>query len=222
VLASRRIYWPSINLVGPGCVREVGQEVAKLGYRKALLVTDKVLRESGVVKKVTDVLDEAKVPYAIFDEVKPNPTTRNVNDAFALLKEEGCDFLVSVGGGSPQDTASAVAILATNGGDIRDYEGIGKSSKRALPVVAINTTAGTAAEVTINYVITDEERKVKMVIVDPNSLAVISVNDPELMLGKPKGLTAATAWMPSPTPSRPTPPKGPTSSPTPSPSSPST
>ncbi len=192
MLASRRIYWPSINLVGPGCVREVGQEVAKLGYRKALLVTDKVLRESGVVKKVTDVLDEAKVPYAIFDEVKPNPTTRNVNDAFALLKEEGCDFLVSVGGGSPQDTASAVAILATNGGDIRDYEGIGKSSKRALPVVAINTTAGTAAEVTINYVITDEERKVKMVIVDPNSLAVISVNDPELMLGKPKGLTAAT------------------------------
>jgi alcohol dehydrogenase len=192
MLVSRRIYWPSINLIGPGCVKEVGAEAAKLGLKKALLVTDKVLVQAGVAGKVMESLTGAGVPYVVFDEVQPNPTMKNVNDALALLKKEGCDFLVSVGGGSPQDAASAVSILATNGGDVRDYEGIAKSSRRGLPVVAVNPTAGTAAEVTVNYVITDEERKIKMVMVDPNSLAVVAVNDPELMIGKPAGLTAAT------------------------------
>lgn len=109
-----------------------------------------------------------------------------------ILKENACDFIISLGGGSPQDAASCISILATNGGRPQDYEGVNKSSKKGLPVVAINTTAGTSAEITINYVITDEERKVKMVMVDKNSLALISVNDPELMVSMPKSLTAAT------------------------------
>ena len=192
MLASRRIYWPAINLIGPGCVAEVGAEVAKLGLRKALVVTDPVLAAAGVTSRVTDSLAAAGVPFALYDRVQPNPTVRNVEEGLETLRREGCDFLVSVGGGSPQDTASAISILATNGGKVQDYEGIFKSSRRGLPVVAVNTTAGTAAEVTINYVITDEERKVKMVCVDPNSLAVMAVNDPELMVGKPAGLTAAT------------------------------
>ena len=188
----RRIYWPAINLVGPGAVREIGVEIKKLGLKKLLLVTDKVLRAVGVVAHVTDVLDKEGVNYVIFDEVKPNPTTRNVNDGLQVYQEFECDGILSVGGGSPQDAAKAIGILFTNGGDITQYEGIGKSQNKSVPIIAVNTTAGTASEVTINYVITDEARKIKMVIVDPNSLATVAVNDPELMLNKPAGLTAAT------------------------------
>jgi alcohol dehydrogenase len=192
MLSARKIYWPAINLIGPGCVREIVAEIKNLGKEKALLVTDKVLIQAGVVQRVTDVLEENGIAYALFAEVKPNPTTQNVNDGLALFKREGCDFIISVGGGSPQDATKAVGILATNGGNIVDYEGIGKSQNRSVPIVAINTTAGTASEVTINYVITDEARKIKMVIVDPNCLASVAVNDPELMVGKPAALTAAT------------------------------
>lgn len=109
-----------------------------------------------------------------------------------ILKSENCDFVITIGGGSPQDCGKAISILATNGGDIRDYEGINKTSKKCLPIVAITTTAGTSAEVTINYVITDEDRHVKMIMVDTNSLATMTVNDPELMISKPSNLTAAT------------------------------
>ena len=144
MLASRRIYWPAINLIGPGCVAEVGAEVAKLGLRKALVVTDPVLAAAGVTSRVTDSLAAAGVPFALYDRVQPNPTVRNVEEGLETLRREGCDFLVSVGGGSPQDTASAISILATNGGKVQDYEGIFKSSRRGLPVVAVNTTAGTA------------------------------------------------------------------------------
>lgn len=192
MLTARRIYWPAINLIGPGCVKEIGEEIVKLGKTKALFVTDKVLNQVGVVKQVTDVLDASGIAYAIFDDVKPNPTTKNVNDGLALFQQEGCDFIISLGGGSPQDAAKAVGILAANGGNIVDYEGIGKSKNKSAPIIAINTTAGTASEVTVNYVITDEVRKIKMVMVDPNSMATIAVNDPELMVKKPAGLTAAT------------------------------
>lgn len=192
VLTPRKFYWPAINLVGPGSVKLVGEEIAKLNLKKALLVTDKVLHENGVVKQITDVLDQEDIIYSIFDEVKPNPSTTNVHDGLAVFQKEGCDFIITVGGGSPQDTGSGIGILATNGGNIADYEGVGKSRNKSVPIVAISTTAGTAAEVTINYVITDEARKLKMIMVDPNALPVIAVNDPELMMKKPKGLTAAT------------------------------
>jgi len=155
-------------------------------------VTDRVLNENGVVQQITDVLDDSGIAYTIFDDVKPNPTTTNVHDGFEVFNSEACDFIISVGGGSPQDTASAIGILSTNGGNIADYEGINKSVNRSVPIVAISTTAGTAAEVTINYVITHEARKLKMIMVDPNCLPTIAINDPELMLLKPRGLTAAT------------------------------
>jgi alcohol dehydrogenase len=188
----RRIYWPAINLIGPGASKEIGVEVKNLGLKKLLVVTDKVLSSIGVVKSVTDVLDAAAIQYVVFDEVKPNPTTKNVNDGLAIYQANKCDGLLSIGGGSPQDTAKAIGILNSNGGNIVDYEGVGKSKFKSDPIIAVNTTAGTASEVTINYVITDEARKTKMVIVDPNSLATVAVNDPELMVNKPAGLTAAT------------------------------
>jgi len=188
----KRIYWPSINLIGPGAVREIGVEIQKLQLKKLLLVTDKVLRAVGVVDKVTEQLALAKIDYIIFDDVEPNPTTKNVNDGLKIFRLNNCDGFISVGGGSPQDAAKAIGILHANGGNIVDYEGIGKSSNKTAPIVAVNTTAGTASEVTVNYVITDEFRKIKMVMVDPNSLATIAVNDPELMVKMPAGLTAAT------------------------------
>jgi len=183
---------PPVSMIGPGVLQDVGPEIKSMGCTKALLVTDAVLVQVGVVKKLTDVLEASGIQYALFSDVQPNPTCANVNAGLAMLKKESCDLIVSLGGGSPQDCAKAVAILAANGGDIRDYEGVFKSAKKGLPIVAINTTAGTASEVTINYVITDEARHVKMVMVDKNCLAAIAVNDPELMVAKPAALTAAT------------------------------
>ena len=185
-------YLPSKNLIGRDCLNQLGAEVAALGFQKALIVTDKILSENGVVKKVTDQLDAVNVTYTIYNEVTPNPTCAQVDKGVEILKSENCEFILSIGGGSPQDCASAMSILATNGGNIRDYEGLHKSKKLGFPTVAVNTTAGTSAELTINYVITDEDRGVKMVCVDKNSLALLSVNDPMLMLDKPASLTAAT------------------------------
>ncbi|MEK3943298.1 MULTISPECIES: iron-containing alcohol dehydrogenase [Paenibacillus] len=185
-------YVPSINIMGKGCLQEIGPYIQELKLKKALVVTDKFLIKSGIAGKLLTVLDEAGIEYAIYDEVKPNPTCKNVHDGVDYLKAQNCDYLISIGGGSPQDTAKAIGIIATNGGHIKEYEGVHKSKHKSLPIVAVNTTAGTSAEVTINYVITDEERKVKMVMVDKNSLATISVNDPELMVDKPAALTAAT------------------------------
>jgi alcohol dehydrogenase len=190
----RRIYWPAVNLIGPGAIKEVGIEIKKLGLKRILIVTDKVLRSVGVVKKVTDVLNAAGIHYVVYDEVKPNPSTKNVVDGLDLFYGLCCDGLMSIGGGSPQDAAKAIGILHTNGGNIQQYEGIGKSKRKSVPIIAINTTAGAASEVTINYVITDELRKIKMVMVDPNCLATVTVNDPELMMNKPAGLTAATGF----------------------------
>lgn len=185
-------YIPPVNLLGAGCLSELKDPISKLGCKKALVVSDAFLHECGVVNKVLEILKDSKIEYSVFYDTKPNPTVKNVNDGLAILKKEHCDFVISVGGGSPQDCAKAIAVLATNGGDVRDYEGINKTTKKSLPIVAVATTAGTSAEVTINYVITDEERKVKMILVDTNSLAAITVNDPELMISKPKDLTAAT------------------------------
>lgn len=185
-------YLPNKNLIGRGCLNELANEVVDFGFNKALVVTDQFLNESGIVKQVTDQLDKVNVSYVIYDEVKPNPTCAQVDKGLAILKEENCDFILSVGGGSPQDCASAISILATNGGNIREYEGLHKSKKVGFPTIAVNTTAGTSAEITINYVITDEDRGVKMVCVDKNSIALLSVNDPELMVNKSASLTAAT------------------------------
>lgn len=185
-------YVPSQNLIGRGVVKEIGSHIKELGHKKVLLVTDHFIAGSDILPKVTAPLDAENIDYVVYSDVDPNPTVKNVEEGLAALKENACDFIISLGGGSPQDAASCISILATNGGRPQDYEGVNKSSKKGLPVVAINTTAGTSAEITINYVITDEERKVKMVMVDKNSLALISVNDPELMVSMPKSLIAAT------------------------------
>ena len=189
---SRRIYWPAVTLIGPGCVKEIGGDIKDLGLKKALVVTDNVLVKIGVVKKVTDVLDESGVSYVVVDDIQPNPTMKNIHDGLNIYKSENCDFIISIGGGSPQDAGKAIGILATNGGEIKDYEGINISKHKSVPIIAINTTAGTASEVTINYVITNEDTHIKMVMIDKNCLASIAVSDPELMTGKPADLTAAT------------------------------
>lgn len=185
-------YVPSTNLIGRGVVNEIGPYIKELGLNKALLVTDEFIANSDILAKVATPLKEANIEYVVFSQVEPNPTIKNCEEGLAVLKENQCDFIISVGGGSPQDCASCISVLATNDMKVQELEGLHKTSNKGLPVVAINTTAGTSAEITINYVITDEERKVKMVMVDKNSLAIISVNDPELMLSKPKALTAAT------------------------------
>ena len=185
-------YVPSVNLIGKGVINEFGSHVKELGFKKALIVTDHYIASSDILPKVIKPLEAEGIEYVVFEDVDPNPSCKNVYDGLATLQENDCDFIISVGGGSPQDAASCISIMATNGGKPQDYEGLHKSKEKGLPVVAINTTAGTSAEITINYVITDEERKVKMVMVDKNSLALISVNDPELMVSKPANLTAAT------------------------------
>lgn len=183
---------PSINLLGKGCLKELKDEILSLGFQKALIVSDKFLTDCGTVAKVCKILDEAGIQHALYNDVKQNPTVHNVEKGYALLKEEACDFIVTIGGGSPQDCGKAIAVLATNGGRITDYEGVNKTKYPCLPIVAIATTAGTSAEVTINYVITDENRHIKMIMVDKNTLASITVNDPELMISMPSNLTAST------------------------------
>lgn len=189
---SYKFFMPTISLMGADCLKDAGEQVAELGFKKALIVTDKVLGQIGIVKKVTDVLDNKNIEYAIYDETKPNPTVKNVNDGLALLKEKECDFVISLGGGSAHDCAKGIALLATNGGEIKDYEGVDKSKKPQLPMVGINTTAGTGSEMTLFAIITDEERHIKMALVDKHLTPIIAVNDPMLMLAMPKSLTAAT------------------------------
>lgn len=192
MLQNRRIYLPPLSMIGPGALNDLAEELKSLPYKKALFVTDKVLMQIGVAESVLKVLESSNIKTIVFDDVKPNPTVKNVNNGLELLKENDCDFIITLGGGSPQDCGKAIGILATNGGNIEDYEGIHLSKHVSLPIIAINTTAGTASEVTINYVITDEKLHKKMVMVDKNCLVSIAVNDPELMLGKPADLTAAT------------------------------
>lgn len=191
-MATHAYYVPPVNLMGRGCLHEAGKMIENMGIRKALVVTDRRLISSGVAEQVLSILRKSGLDYVVYDEVQPNPTCQNVHDGLRVFQDHGCDAIISIGGGSPQDAAKGIGIVATNGGHIRDYEGLHQSKHKSVPLVAINTTAGTSSEVTMNYVITDEERKVKMVMVDRNSLVDLSVNDPELMLSKPASLTAAT------------------------------
>ena len=179
---------------GAGSRKVIAEEVAKRGYKKALVVTDKDLVKFGVAAQVTDVLKAAGSPFEMFDEVKPNPTVKNVKNGIAAFKAAGADFIVAIGGGSSMDTSKAVGIIINNPefADVTSLEGVANTKKKSVPVIALPTTAGTAAEVTINYVITDEENVKKMVCVDPNDIPTLAIIDPELMLSMPRGLTAAT------------------------------
>ncbi|MEF9933349.1 MAG: L-threonine dehydrogenase [Cetobacterium sp.] len=185
-------FMPQISLMGPGSLSELGKEISNRNFKKALIVTDHILVNIGLVSKLTDVLDSIDVQYFIYDKTKPNPTVKNVNDGLEILKKDNCDFIISFGGGSPHDAAKGIALLATNGGTIKDYEGLDKSKNPQLPLFSVNTTAGTASEMTRFCIITDEDRHIKMAIVDKHVTPLIAVNDPELMVAMPKGLTAAT------------------------------
>ncbi|EGV38861.1 iron-containing alcohol dehydrogenase [Neisseria weaveri] len=187
-----QFFMPVQNILGENALAEAMDVISALGLKKALIVTDGGLSKMGVADKIGGLLKEKNIDYAVFDKAQPNPTVTNVNDGLAALKEAGADFIVSLGGGSSHDCAKAVAIVTTNGGKIEDYEGLDKSKKPQLPLIAINTTAGTASEMTRFAVITDEARHVKMAIVDKNVTPLLSVNDPSLMEGMPAPLTAAT------------------------------
>ena len=185
-------FMPSVNIMGAGCLQEAMVALKGHGFRKALIVTDAVLSKLGVAARIQAQLAGQQIASVVFDGTQPNPTVGNVRAGLAQLKAEQCDFVISLGGGSPHDCAKGIALCATNGGEIADYEGVDRSAKPQLPLVAINTTAGTASEMTRFCIITDETRHIKMAIVDRNVTPILSVNDPELMLAKPKGLTAAT------------------------------
>lgn len=183
-----------VSYFGPGARKELPGVVARFGYKKALVVTDKGLMKFGVAKMVLDVLDEAGIAYDIFDEVKPNPTVTNVKDGIEACKKSGADFIVAIGGGSAMDTAKGIGIVCNNPefSDIVSLEGVADTKKKSLPIIALPTTAGTAAETTINYVIIDEQNQKKMVCVDPNDIPAVAIVDAELMYSLPKGLTAST------------------------------
>ena len=191
-MASYKFFMPSVNLMGLHSLKDAGKDIKALGFKKALIVTDEVLVNIGLVKKLEAVLAENGVEFIVYDGTKPNPTCTNVKDGLSLLKENNCDFVVSFGGGSPHDCAKGIALVATNGGEIKDYEGLDQSRLPQLPLVAINTTAGTASEMTRFCIITDEVRHIKMAIVDKHTTPILAVNDPILMLDMPKSLTAAT------------------------------
>ncbi|AKJ40772.1 L-threonine dehydrogenase [Pragia fontium] len=183
---------PPVNMIGTGCLADAIKSMKDYGYHNALIVTDSVLNQIGVVGEVQNLLREAGIRSRIYDGTHPNPTTVNVSEGLAILQEHQCDCVISLGGGSPHDCAKGIALVASNGGDIRDYEGVDRSAKPQLPLIAINTTAGTASEMTRFCIITDVDRHIKMAIVDKHVTPILSVNDSGLMAGMPKGLTAAT------------------------------
>ena len=183
---------PAVNIMGNGCLDEAMTAIRNYGFRNALIVTDAGLAKAGVAAMIAEKLAAQDINAVVFDGAKPNPSIANVEAGLVVLKQHQCDFVLSLGGGSPHDCAKGIALCATNGGHIRDYEGVDRSAKPQLPLVAINTTAGTASEMTRFCIITDEERHVKMAIVDRNVTPLLSVNDPQLMVAMPKGLTAAT------------------------------
>ncbi len=183
-----------VSYFGPGARQVLPQEVKRLGLHKAFVATDKDLIKFGVADKVVDVLRQANIPYEIFSEIKPNPTVSNVKAGVEAFAKSGADFILAIGGGSSMDTAKAVGIITNNPefADVVSLEGTADTKKKSVPIIALPTTAGTAAEVTINYVITDEQNQKKMVCVDPNDIPAIAIVDAELMYSLPKGLTAAT------------------------------
>jgi lactaldehyde reductase len=179
---------------GHGAVNEIVAEVKSRGFKKALIVTDADLMKFGVVKKVTDILDRNDFAYEIFDKVKANPSVAVVQAGVDAFKKAGADYMIAIGGGSPQDTAKGIGIIINNPefSDVVSLEGVAPTKNKSVPVIAIATTAGTAAETTINYVITDEEKRRKFVCVDPHDIPVVAIVDPDMMSSMPKGLTAAT------------------------------
>ena len=183
-----------VSYFGPGARKELPGVVARLGFKKALVVTDKGLVKFGVAKMVTDVLEEAGIAYEMYSEVKPNPTVTNVKMGVEAFAAAGADFIVAIGGGSSMDTAKGIGIVTNNPefADVVSLEGCAPTKKKTVPIIALPTTAGTAAETTINYVIIDEEKQKKMVCVDPNDIPCCSIIDAELMYTLPKGTTAAT------------------------------
>ncbi|MBK5415233.1 L-threonine dehydrogenase [Pseudomonas sp. TH31] len=189
---SSTFFIPSVNMMGIGSLDEAMDAIRKYGFRHALIVTDAGLAKAGVADNVAKLLSAQDINATIFDGAKPNPTVGNVEKGLEQLKLSRADFIISLGGGSPHDCAKGIALCATNGGHISDYEGVDQSAKPQMPLIAINTTAGTASEMTRFCIITDETRHVKMAIVDRNVTPLLSVNDPSLMAGMPKGLTAAT------------------------------
>ncbi|ADP70303.1 iron-containing alcohol dehydrogenase [Rhodomicrobium vannielii ATCC 17100] len=191
-MAETTFFIPSLNLFGAGCLSGAADHAKAKGFKRALIVTDMGMFKLGAAEKIASLLIERGVSSAIFPGAQPNPTVKNVEDGLALLLQENCDVVISLGGGSAHDCAKGIALTATNGGSIKDYEGVDKSPKPQLPLIAINTTAGTASEMTRFCIITDEDRHVKMAIVDRHTTPILSVNDPVLMLGKPAPLTAAT------------------------------
>lgn len=179
---------------GKGAREELAPEIKNRGFKKAFVVTDKSLAECGVINKVTDVLEKAGIPFEVYSEVKPNPTIKNVTDGIEACKKSGADVIVAVGGGSSIDTAKGISIVMTNPdrADIVSLNGASNTVNKGMPVIALPTTSGTAAEVTINYVITDEEREVKMVCVDPHDIPIMAIVDSDLMATMPKSLASAT------------------------------
>ena len=179
---------------GKGAIAEIATEVKARGFKKCFVCSDPDLIKFGVTKKVTDVLDNAAIAYEIYSDIKPNPTIENVQNGVAAFKASGADCIVAIGGGSSMDTAKAIGIIIENPefADVRSLEGVAPTKNKCTPIIAVPTTAGTAAEVTINYVITDAEKNRKMVCVDVHDIPVVAVVDPDMMASMPKGLTAAT------------------------------
>lgn len=183
-----------VSYFGPGAREVLPQEIKRLGLHKAFVATDKDLIKFGVADKVLKVLEQANIPYEIFSDIKPNPTVSNVNAGVKAFAESGADFILAIGGGSSIDTSKAIGIITNNPefADVVSLEGVAPTQKKSVPIIALPTTAGTAAEVTINYVITDEVNEKKMVCVDPNDIPAIAIVDAELMYTLPKSLTAST------------------------------
>ena len=183
---------PTVNLFGSGCSEEVGAQAKLLGGKKALLVTDEFLGKCGMAEKIKKIIENTGVHVTVFAGAEPNPTDKNVEAGVAVWKANQCDLLISLGGGSSHDCAKGIGLIVSNGGAIKDYEGLDKSSNEFVPFIAVNTTAGTASEMTRFCIITDTSRKVKMAIVDWRVTPKVSLNDPLLMVDKPQSLTAAT------------------------------
>lgn len=183
---------PMVTLIGTGVAKRLPERIQLLNITKPLIVTDKGIVQSGILKQLTDDLNNANIDFIIYDETVPNPTDANVANGVQIYTSNNCNGLISVGGGSSHDCCKGIALIVANGGTIQDYEGINKSSKAIPPYIAVNTTAGTASELTRFCVITDVARKIKMTIVDWRITPYVTINDPLLMIGMPPALTAAT------------------------------
>lgn len=190
----QRIMLNETSYHGSGAIAEIPNEIAARGFKKAFVASDPDLVKFGITAKVTDLFDAAQVPYEVYSDIKPNPTIENVQHGVEAFKASGADCIVAIGGGSSMDTSKAIGIIIANPEfeDVRSLEGVAPTKNPCTPIIAVPTTAGTAAEVTINYVITDVERKRKFVCVDPHDMPVVAVVDPDMMATMPVGLTAAT------------------------------